>query len=68
MFGLGMGELAMIFAVALIFLGPERLPTLGNALGKTFVGFKKGAVEAKRDIAMLEADIKEIAKAAQKEV
>jgi TatA/E family protein of Tat protein translocase len=34
MFGLGMGELIVILVVALIVLGPKRLPDLATGLGK----------------------------------
>jgi len=41
MFGLGMGELIVILAIALIFLGPKRLPDLASTLGKAIRGFRK---------------------------
>jgi len=41
MFGLGMGELLVILAIALIFLGPKRLPDLASTLGKAIRGFRK---------------------------
>ena len=34
MFGIGVSELLVILVVALIFLGPERLPEVAKALGK----------------------------------
>jgi TatA/E family protein of Tat protein translocase len=41
MFGLGMGELVVILAIALIFLGPKRLPDVATSLGKAIRSFRK---------------------------
>jgi sec-independent protein translocase protein TatB len=41
MFGLGMGELIVILAIALIFLGPKRLPDVASSLGKAIRSFRK---------------------------
>src|SRR6267142_2379065 len=41
MFGLGMGELIVILAIALIFLGPKRLPDVATTLGKAIRSFRK---------------------------
>ena len=40
MFGLGMGELVVILAIALIFLGPKRLPDVATSLGKALDGIR----------------------------
>ena len=34
MFGLGVGEIVVILVVALIFIGPKKLPGLAKGLGK----------------------------------
>jgi Tat protein translocase TatB subunit len=34
MFGLGTGELIVVFVLALIFIGPEKLPDLATKIGK----------------------------------
>ena len=39
-FGLGFGELLIIFAVLLLVFGAKRLPELGGALGKGIREFK----------------------------
>ncbi len=42
MFGLGMQELIVILLIVLIIFGANRLPQLGEGLGKAIKGFKKG--------------------------
>jgi len=39
---LGMGEIVVVLALALLFFGPSKLPQLGNSLGQAIKGFKKG--------------------------
>jgi sec-independent protein translocase protein TatA len=41
MFGLGLPELLLIFVVALLLFGADRLPEIGRTLGKTLSEFKK---------------------------
>lgn len=51
MFGsLGIPELLMIFAVALIVFGPRRLPEIGKTLGKALSEFKKASEDLKNTI------------------
>jgi TatA/E family protein of Tat protein translocase len=43
MFGLGFGELILIFLIALIFIGPKKLPDLAKGLGKGIREFQNAA-------------------------
>lgn len=53
---LGLPELLVIFAVALLVFGPRRLPELAKGLGKGIRDFKKalnGEEEAPKDVSGL---------------
>lgn len=39
---LGLGEILVILALALLFFGPSKLPQLGASLGQAIRGFKRG--------------------------
>ena len=41
MFGLGAGELILIFVIAILFLGPKKLPELAKGLGQAMKEFQK---------------------------
>ncbi len=43
--GLGIAEILLFSGIALLFFGSSRLPSLGQALGKTISNFKKGLHE-----------------------
>ena len=43
MFGLGIGEIVVILVVALIFIGPKKLPELARGLGKGLKEFQNAA-------------------------
>jgi len=47
MFGIGMPELLLLLAIALIVVGPKKLPELARALGRGIAEFKKATNELK---------------------
>ncbi len=49
-FGIGLPEIAVIGAIALLVFGPKRLPALGRTLGKTLKGFQSASNEFEREI------------------
>ena len=49
-FGVGLPEIAVIGALALLVFGPKRLPELGRTLGKTLKGFQAASNEFEREI------------------
>ena len=55
-FGVGLPEIAVIGAIALLVFGPKRLPELGRTLGKTLKGFQSASKEFEREISKAMAD------------
>tara|TARA_Y100001970_G_C13850078_1_gene658840 strand:- start:380 stop:661 length:282 start_codon:yes stop_codon:yes gene_type:complete len=55
-FGIGLPEIAVIGALALIIFGPKRLPELGKSLGKTLKGLQNASNEFEKEVqkAMIE--------------
>lgn len=53
MFGrIGTGELILILVVALIVVGPSKLPEMGKTFGKTLNEFKKFSNDIKADLSL----------------
>jgi Tat protein translocase TatB subunit len=59
MFGIGMPELLLILAVALIVLGPKKLPELARALGKGMAEFRRATDELKEEFQQMEQQVEE---------
>ncbi len=57
MFGIGMPEMILILAVALIVIGPKKLPDLAKSLGRALGEFKRATTDFKESME-LDNDIK----------
>jgi len=63
MFNIGAAELAVIFVVALLLLGPDKLPELARGIGKFMREFRRQTDEVRgmveREFYQMDQDVKE---------
>jgi len=68
MFGIGPTELVVILVVALLVLGPKRLPEIARALGKGIAEFRRATADVTSEIdnarIMLEQEAREASRRA----
>lgn len=60
MFNIGLPELLIILAIALIVFGPNKLPELAKAFGKAMREFKKATEEMKESFEAETKDLEEL--------
>jgi TatA/E family protein of Tat protein translocase len=60
MFNIGLPELLIILAIALIVFGPNKLPELAKAVGRAMREFKKATDEVKESFVEETKDLEEI--------
>jgi len=60
MFGIGMPEMLLILAVALIVIGPKKLPDLAKSLGRGLAEFRKATSEIKESLEIDDTELKDI--------
>ncbi|MEM6448211.1 MAG: TatA/E family twin arginine-targeting protein translocase [Cyanobacteria bacterium J06642_2] len=51
-FGMGLPEMAVIGAIAVVVFGPKKLPELGSSIGKALKGFKDEMQDSAADSAV----------------
>jgi sec-independent protein translocase protein TatB len=70
MFGIGPTELVVILIIALLVLGPKRLPELARSLGKGLAEFRRATSDISREFDQardaLEEDARQLARAEQR--
>lgn len=57
MFGIGFTEIVVILVIALIVLGPEKLPELAKALGRAMREFRTATDEIKRSVSDIDLNL-----------
>jgi sec-independent protein translocase protein TatB len=62
MFGIGMPELILILVIALIVIGPKKLPDLAKSMGRAMREFKKATNEFKENL-QIDEDLTDVKKA-----
>ncbi len=67
MFGIGMPELMVIMVVALIVLGPKRLPEIARALGKGLAEFRRATADISDELQKAQRAIETEARLAEAE-
>jgi sec-independent protein translocase protein TatA len=49
-FGIGLPEMAVIFAISLLIFGPKKLPEIGRSVGKAIKGFQDASSDFQAEL------------------
>jgi TatA/E family protein of Tat protein translocase len=60
MFGVGIPEILIILVIALLVLGPQKLPELAKALGKAMGEFKRATRDLRETLDLDNLDVTEL--------
>ncbi len=66
MFGIGMPELMVILVVALVVLGPKRLPEIAQLLGRGLAEFRRATTDVSEELRKAQRAVEEEARAAER--
>ena len=66
MFGIGMPELMVIMVVALIVLGPKRLPEIARLLGKGLAEFRHATSDVSEELRKAQRSIEDEVRSAER--
>jgi Tat protein translocase TatB subunit len=58
MFGIGMTEMIVILVIALVVLGPKRLPELARSLGKSLAELRRASTDLRREFSDATDDLR----------
>ncbi len=67
MFGIGIPELLVIMVVALIVLGPKRLPEVAKALGKALAEFRRATSDLSDELTNTRTTLEEEVRMAERQ-
>ncbi len=67
MFGIGVPELLVIMVVALVVLGPKRLPEVAKALGKALAEFRRATSDISQELSNTRATLEEEVRMAERQ-
>ena len=58
MFGLGFGELIVVFIIVMIFIGPKKLPELAKGLGQGIREFQKATKGFTQEVEQVKDEVR----------
>ena len=59
MFGIGWPELVVILGIALVFVGPDKLPGIARSLGRGYAEFNRSMQTARETLDEITSDVEE---------